>query len=76
MVRLLRYLSKRLKRAGHVDRTAYGTGRHSTRAFFVHHLAEISAAVRLADALTLENKAAELSFVHINSARRTGVHTA
>ena len=39
-------------------------------------LAEISAAVRLADALTLENKAAELSFVHINSARHTGVHAA
>ena len=40
-------------------------------------LAEISAAVRLADALTLENKAAELSFVHItNGARHAGVHAA
>ena len=48
-------------------------------AFFVHHLATISAgaAVRLADALTLENKAAALSFVHVtNGARRAGVHAA
>ena len=61
-VRFLRSLSKQMKTPGHTDGTVYGSSRLATRSFFVHHLAAVSSAVVLADALTLENTAAALTF--------------
>ena len=53
----------------------YGTARTSTRSFFVHHLSAVAAGVKHADALTLENTAASLSFFDTRSARRAAVGT-
>ena len=44
------------------DSTVYGEARASTRAYFRHHAGAISAAVVLADATTVLNAAASLSF--------------
>ena len=44
------------------DSTRYGHGRAATRSFYSHHLAEISTAVQLEDANTLNNIAAASTF--------------
>ena len=69
-IRLLRQLTKDTKRKGATDGTVYGTARTSTRSFFVHHLSAVAAGVKHADALTLENAAASLSFLDTRSAAR------
>ena len=46
---------------GH-DSTVYGIGRASPRSFFSHHVAAVSSAIVLADALVLRNRAASLVF--------------
>ena len=45
----------------------------STRSFFVHHLSAVAAGVKHADALTLENAAASLTFLDTRSASRAVV---
>ena len=45
-----------------IDGTAYGEARHSPQDFVTHHVAAISAAVQLADALVIRNAAATLQF--------------
>ena len=69
-VRLLAQLAKDVKRKGATDGTVYGTARTSTRSFFVHHLSAVAAGVMHADALTLENAAASLTFLDTRSANR------
>ena len=59
-----------MRRKGATDGTVYGTARTSTRSFFVHHLSAVAAGVKHADALTLENAAASLSFFDTRSASR------
>ena len=66
-------LSKDVRRKGAVDGTVYGTARTSTRSFFVHHLSAVAAGVMHADALTLENAAATLTFLDTRSANRAVV---
>ena len=72
-MRLLGQLAKDVRRAGATDGTVYGTSRTSTRSFFVHHLSAVAAGVRHADALTLENAAATLTFLDTRSANRAVV---
>ena len=72
-VRLLARLGKDVRRKGAVDGTVYGTAATSTRSFFVHHLSAVAAGVKHADALTLENAAASLSFFDTRSANRAAV---
>ncbi len=47
---------------GALDGTCYGEAHHSPRDFVTHHIAAISAAVQLADTLTIRNAAAALQF--------------
>ena len=72
-VRLLGQLAKDVRRTGATDGTVYGTSRTSTRSFFVHHLSAVAAGVKHADALTLENAAATLTFLDTRSANRAVV---
>ena len=69
-VRLFARLGKDVRRKGAVDGTVYGTAATSTRSFFVHHLSAVAAGVKHADALTLENADASLSFLDTRSADR------
>ena len=45
-----------------MDPTRYGLGRASTRSFYAHHIAEMSTAVQVADAIVLDNAAAHEMF--------------
>ena len=72
-VRLLAQLGKDVRRKGAVDGTVYGSAATSTRSFFVHHLSAVAAGVKHADALTLENAAASLTFLDTRSASRAVV---
>ena len=47
---------------GTTDHTRYGLAPASPRDFYTHHLAAVSAAVTHADAVTVLNEAATLSF--------------
>ena len=58
----LRLLGRLATAPGTQDSTVYGEARSSTRAFFRHHAGAISAAIVLADATTLLNAAASMSF--------------
>jgi hypothetical protein len=60
--RLLRDTSKAVGLPGIHDSTVYGSSRASTQSYFYHHLAAISSAIVLSDALTLNNHAATESF--------------
>ena len=71
-VRLVRALSKLTGRKGENDRTIYGESRASTRSFFVHHTAAIAGAVVSADALVLENAAAD--HAHVTTLARAASH--
>ena len=59
---LLRRLSKLATAPDTVDHTRYGLAPSSPRGFYRHHLAQHSAAVTHADAVTVLNLAAALSF--------------
>ena len=61
-IRLLAQLAKDARRKGATDSTVCGTARTSTRSFFAHHLSAVAAGVIHADALTLANTAAALTF--------------
>ena len=74
-VRLFARLGKDVRRKGAVDGTVYGTAATSTRSFFVHHLSAVAAGVKHADALTLENAAASLSFFDTRAANRAAAGT-
>ena len=62
LVALLRHLARCAAAKGATDSTRYGHGRAATRSFYSHHLAEISTAVQLEDANTLNNIAAASTF--------------
>ena len=62
LMALLRGLAAQATAKGAIDRTAYGEARHSPSDFVTHHVAAISAAVQLADTLTIRNAAATLQF--------------
>jgi hypothetical protein len=49
-------------RQGVADNTRYGHGRASTRSFYAHHVAEMSTAVQVSDAIVLGNSAASTMF--------------
>ena len=61
-VQLLGALARTARSRGTQDGTAYGRSRSSTRSFFRHHLAAISAAIVYQDAVLLANAAATLAF--------------
>ena len=62
VIKLMHALAKStITPEGH-DSTVYGTGRASPRSFFPHHVAAVSSAIVLADALVLRNRAASLVF--------------
>ena len=59
---ILRLLARAAHAKGAIDGTRYGRGHASTRSFYAHHVAEMSTAVQVADATTLENAAAHEMF--------------
>lgn len=61
-VLMLKTLGKLSTAPGTHDSTIYGTARASPQTFFRHHVAAISSAVVLADALSVLNSAATMSF--------------
>ena len=60
--RALRELSKQARAPTTHDSTRYGISRASPRSFYAHHIAAISAAIALADASSVLNGAAAMSF--------------
>ena len=58
----LRLLGRQSTTPGTTDATQYGTTRASPRTFYRHHTASIAAAVVFADAQTVLNAAASMSF--------------
>ena len=62
LVHLLLALSRCVKLPDACDTTIYGESRASTRDFFPHHLAAISAAIVFADANTLSAESAHLNY--------------
>ena len=62
LVRLIRGIGTQARERGAIDHTAYGPERCSTKDFVTHHTSAISAAIQLADVLTLRNAAAALQF--------------
>ena len=62
LMELLRGLGAKAAEKGALDGTCYGEAHHSPRDFVTHHIAAISAAVQLADTLTIRNAAAALQF--------------
>ena len=62
LVRLIRGIGTQARERGAIDHTAYGPERCSTKDFVTHHTSAISAAIQLADVLTLRNAAASLQF--------------
>ena len=61
VIKLLHALAKSTQTAEGHDSTVYGNSRASPRSFFPHHLAAISSAIVLADALAVRNRAASLA---------------
>ena len=59
---LLKTLGRAAAAPGTHDSTVYGSGRASPQSFYAHHVAAISSAVVHADALTVLNAAASMSF--------------
>ena len=59
---LLGTLAHAARARGAHDRTSYGRSRASTKSFFRHHLAAISAAIVYQDAILIANAAATLAF--------------
>jgi hypothetical protein len=59
---VLRLLARTATATGATDATRYGLGRASTRSFYAHHIAEMSTAVQVADAIVLDNAAAHEMF--------------
>ena len=55
-------LAAQSREKGAIDHTAYGLERRSPKEFATHHIAAISAAIQLADVLTLRNSASSLQF--------------
>ena len=53
--------SRRSERRRH-PRSSSGTGRAATRSYYAHHLAEVSTAVQVADAVAIGNAAAHIIF--------------
>ena len=62
LVKTLKALDKLARSPDGYDTTAYGEARHSTRSFFQYHASALSLAVQLADARSIRNKVASLSF--------------
>ena len=62
VIKLLHALAKSTQTAEGHDSTVYGNSRASPRSFFPHHLAAISSAIVLADALAVRNRAASLAY--------------
>ena len=58
----IRLLARTAATKGATDSTSYGRGRASTRSFYAHHIAEMSTAVQVADAIVLDNAAAHVMF--------------
>ena len=63
LVKTLKALDKLARSPDGYDSTVYGTARHSTRSFFQYHTSAISLAVQLADARSIRNQVAALSFL-------------
>ena len=63
LVLLLRVHAKLATAPGTQDSTVYGTARASPKSYYAHHTAAISSAVVGADAQTIVNEAAHLSFL-------------
>jgi hypothetical protein len=59
---ILRLLARAASAKGAADNTRYGHGRASTRSFYAHHVAEMSTAVQVSDAIVLGNSAASTMF--------------
>ena len=59
---ILRVLARAASAKGAADNTRYGHGRASTRSFYAHHVAEMSTAVQVSDAIVLGNSAASTMF--------------
>ena len=59
---VIRLLARTAATKGATDSTSYGRGRASTRSFYAHHIAEMSTAVQVADAIVLDNAAAHVMF--------------
>ena len=55
-------LARESREKSAIDHTAYGLERCSPKEFAAHHTAAISAAIQLADVLTLRNAASSLQF--------------
>ena len=62
LVKTLKALDKLARSPDGYDTTAYGEARHSTRSFFQYHASALSLAVQLADARSIRNHVAALSF--------------
>ena len=58
----IRLLARTAAAKGATDNTRYGQGRASTRSFYAHHIAEMSTAVQVQDAVVLDNAAAHEAF--------------
>ena len=57
LARIIERLAAQSREKGAIDHTAYGLERRSPKEFATHHIAAISAAIQLADVLTLRNTA-------------------
>ena len=62
LTRLIAGLARESREKSAIDHTAYGLERCSPKEFAAHHTAAISAAIQLADVLTLRNAASSLQF--------------
>ena len=60
-VAVLRILAAVARRRGTTDSTVYGSARSSTRSFFAHHLAAISATILFYNSVAVQAAAKELS---------------
>ena len=63
LARIIERLAAQSREKGAIDHTAYGLERRSPKEFATHHVAAISAAIQLADVLTLRNAASSLQFL-------------
>ena len=63
LVKTLKALDKLAHSPDGNDTTEYGDARHSTRSFFQYHAGALSLAVQLADARSIRNQVAALSFL-------------
>ena len=63
LVKTLKALDKLARSPDGNDTAVYGEARHSTRSFFQYHSGALSLAVQLADARSIRNQVAALSFL-------------